>query len=174
MSEGGELHGFRDRLAKLEFQVEMRPTKDFVQDVADKMLSKAATNDKERNDQLLKLIDERLGAHRSAIITELERDLNSFKSDALKMLERVLHEKLPNAVKDEVDKIERKKKLQVEREQAEREARLQKLKNRITFVGSIIVLLTALVTFYFSFKNQTSPTELRHLDSVGEAITGFQ
>lgn len=174
MPDSGDWSGFRDRLTKLEFETSQRPTKDFVQDAAEKMLTKAAANDKERNDQLLKLFDERLGAHRSAIITELERDLNSFKNDALSMIEKVLQDKLPSAVKKEVDKLEAEKAAKAEKTRIERDKKVQRYKNRVALVGSCIVLLTALVTFYFSLRAETSPTEIRHLDSVGDAVSGFQ
>lgn len=170
----GEISGLRDRLTRAELQLEQKATKDFVQEAADKMLSKAAANDRERNDVLLKLFDERLGAHRSAIITELERDLNTFKADALKMIEKVLHDQLPNAVAIEVERIEAQKLAEAERAQVERDKQVQRYKNRIALVGSCIVLLTALVTFWFSLRGQTGPTEIRHLDNVGEAITSFQ
>ncbi len=170
----GEISGLRDRLTRAELQLEQKASKDFVQEAADKMLSKAAANDRERNDVLLKLFDERLGAHRSAIITELERDLNTFKADALKMIEKVLHDQLPNAVKVEVERIEAQKQAEAERAQVERDKQVQRYKNRIALVGSCIVLLTALVTFWFSLRGETGPTEVRHLDSVGDAITSFQ
>lgn len=137
-------------VTKLEFESSQNPTKEFVQSECEKVLNKAAANDKERNQALLNLFDERLGAHRSAIITELERDLNSFKTDVLKMIEKVLHDQVPSAVKVEVDKIEQAKQAEAARERAEQEAKIQRYRNRIAFVGSCIVLLTALVTFYFS------------------------
>ena len=174
MPETGDLSSLRDRLTKLEFESSQRPTKDFVQDAADKMLSKASANDKERNDNLLKLIDERLGAHRSAILTDMERDHQKFRSEVMEALQDILRERLPNAVRVEVDNIEAERALAEEKAKRERDAKVQRLKNRITLVGSCIVLLTALVTFYFSLRGQASPTEIRHLDHVGDAITGFQ
>lgn len=174
MPDTVDLSSLRDRLTKLEFETFQRPTKDFVQDAADKILIKAAANDKERNDNLLKLIDERLGAHRSAILTDMARDHQKFRDEALEMLRRVVREQVPSAVGVEVDRIEAEKAAKALQERAEREARVQRIKNRVALVGSFIVLLTALVTFYFSLRGDTSPTEIRHLDSVGDAITSFQ
>lgn len=173
MPDSGDWSGLRDRLTKLEFQVEQRPTKDFVSDAADRMLTKASSNDKERNDNLLKLIDERLGAHRSAILTDMERDHQKFRTEVMDALQSVLMEKLPHAVRAEVDKIEDAKAAEAERAQAEREAKIQRYRNRVAFVGSCVVLLTAMVTFWFSLSGETSPTQIRHLDSVGDAITDF-
>ncbi len=174
MSDSGDWSGFRDRLTKLEFETSQRPTKDFVQDAADKMLTKAAANDKERNDNLLKLIDERLGAHRSAILTDMERDHQKFRTEALDALKDILRKSLPNAVQAEVEKIEDDKQLAQEKAQIARDAKIQRYKNRVALVGSCIVLLTALVTFYFSLRGETSPTEIRHLDKVGDVVSTFQ
>ena len=174
MPDSGEVSSIRDRLTKLEFESSQRPTKDFVQEAADKMLTKAAANDKERNDNLLKLIDERLGAHRSAILTDMERDHQKFRSEVMDALQNVLAERLPNAVRSEVEKIEAEKIAAVEKAQLEREKRLQRYKNRVSLVGSILILLTALVTFFFAFQGDTNNTEVKHLNSVSDAITGFQ
>jgi len=174
MPDSGDWSGFRDRLTKLEFETSQRPTKDFVQDAADKMLTKASANDKERNDNLLKLIDERLGSYRSAILADMERDHQKFRTEVMDALQDVLMQKLPRAVSDEVDKIEDNKRAIAEKAQIERDKKVQRYKNRIALVGSCIVLLTALVTFYFSLRAETSPTEIRHLDRVGDAVSGFQ
>lgn len=174
MPDGGDLSSLRDRLTKLEFESSQRPTKDFVQAEDEKMLAKAAANDRERNEVLLKLIDERLGAHRSAILTDMERDHQRFRTELTEGLESLLTRRLPSAVKSEMDKLAAEKALEEQKEQAERDAKIQRYKNRVAFIGSCVVLLTALVTFYFSLKGDTSTTEVRHLDSVGSALSDFQ
>jgi hypothetical protein len=174
MPDGGDLSSLRDRLTKLEFESSQRPTKEFVQSEDEKVLSKAAANDRERNEVLLKLIDERLGAHRSAILTDMERDHQRFRTELTEGLESLLTRRLPSAVKSEMDKLEAEKALEEQKEQAEREAKLQRYKNRVAFIGSCVVLLTALVTFYFSLRGDTGTTEVRHLDSVGSALSDFR
>lgn len=174
MPETGDLSSLRDRLTKLEFESSQRPTKDFVQSEDEKVLSKAAANDRERNEVLLKLIDERLGSHRSAMLTEMERDHTRFRTELTEGLESLLTRRLPSAVKSEMDKLEAEKALEEQKEQAERDAKIQRYKNRVAFVGSCIVLLTALVTFYFSLRGDTDTTEVRHLDSVGSALSDFR
>jgi nicotinamide riboside transporter PnuC len=73
-----------------------------------------------------------------------------------------------------MDKLAAEKALEEQKEQAEHEARWQRRKNRVAFIGSCVVLLTALVTFYFSLRGDTSTTEVRHLDSVGSALSDFR
>lgn len=174
MADGGDVNSLRDRLTKLEFESSQRPTKDFVQAEDEKMLAKAAANDRERNEVLLKLIDERLGAHRSAILTEMERDHQRFRTELTEGLESLLTRRLPSAVKSEMENLEAEKALKEQQEQAQRDAKMQRYKNRVAFLGSCIVLATAFVTFYFSLRGDTSASEVRHLDSVGSALSDFK
>lgn len=174
MADGGDVNSLRDRLTKLEFESSQRPTKEFVQGEDEKVLSKAAANDRERNEVLLKFIDERLGAHRSAILADMERDHQRFRTELTDGLEGLLTRRLPSAVKSEMEKLEAEKALKEQQEQAERDAKMQRYKNRVAFLGSCIVLLTALVTFYFSLRGDTSASEVRHLDSVGSALSDFK
>jgi len=174
MADGADLGSLRDRLTKLEFEATQRPTKDFVQAEDEKVLAKAAQNDRERNEVLLKLIDERLGAHRSAILTDMERDHQRFRTELTEGLEALLTRRLPSAVKAEMDKLEAQKALKEQQEQADRDAKIQRYKNRISLIGSVFILLTALVTFFFAFQGETNSTELKHMNNVSDAITGFQ
>ena len=108
------------------------------------------------------------------MLTEMERDHQKFRTELTDGLESLLTRRLPTAVKAEMDKIEAQKALQEQQDQAERDAKVQRYKNRISLIGSIFILLTALVTFFFAFQGETDNREVKHMNSVSDAITGFQ
>jgi hypothetical protein len=181
MADGADLGGLRDRIGKLEFQLELRPTKDFVQEAADKVLTKAAANDKDRNETLLKLIDERLGANRSAILTDLARDHQEFREEVRALLKDVVKEEVPDAVRSEVRTIEAEKELEKQKELAKqkaeedaREKKWLKVKLRAATAGSIVLLVTAIVGLYFAFQGETEPRQIHQLGKVSDALSGIQ
>jgi flagellar basal body-associated protein FliL len=180
MSEGVDLGGLRDRIGKLEFQLELRPTKDFVQEAADKVLTKAAANDKERNETLLKLIDERLGANRSAILTDLARDHQEFREEVRGLLKDVVKEEVPDAVRAEVRAIEAEKELARQKElskqkaeEDEREKKWLKIKLRLSVLATVFVVLGAFMTLYFSFKGETEPNEVQQMNRAADSLSGL-
>lgn len=128
--------------------------------VQDEMRSYVDTKTEAGIDRGVRALEDKVGLARSAILSETEKmivtRLNDWADERLQpMLDEILKER-------------------EQRAESEREMRLQRLKNRISMAGSIIVLLTALVTFFFAFRGQTEPTQMRHLDSIGDAITEFQ
>jgi len=180
MPDTGDLSGLRDRLTKLEFESSQRPTKEFVQNAADKMLERASANDKERNDNLLKLIDERLGSNRSAILTDLAKDHQEFREEVRQMLKDVVKEEVPDAVRAEVRAIKAEEELARQKAQAaeeaaaaEREKKWLKIKLRLTTLGAVVILITSIVTLYFAFQGETEPREVHQLNKVGDAVSGL-
>lgn len=180
MADGGDLSGLRDRLTKLEFEATQRPTREYVQAEDEKVLRKAAENDRERNEVLLRLIDERLGAHRSAILSEMAKDHQQFRADVRTMLAEAIRDQVPNAVADEVDKIESRKKAEADKKAKEeerlrdlRDKKVQRWRNRFAMAGSFFVLLASIVTFYFAFGGDANTAQERSLGKLSDAITGF-
>ena len=180
MADGADLGGLRDRIGKLEFQLELRPTKDFVQEAADKVLTKAAANDKERNETLLKLIDERLGANRSAILTDLARDHQEFREEVRALLKDVVKDEVPDAVRAEVRAIEAEKELARQKELAKqkaeedaREKKWLKIKLRLSVLATLFVVLGAFMTLYFSFKGETEPNEVQQMNRAADSLSGL-
>ena len=180
MADGADTSGIRDRLTKLEFETSQRPTKEFVQAEGDKILRAASENVKERNEALLRLFDERLGTHRAAMQTDLAKDHQEFREEVREMLKEVVKEEVPSAVRAEVraikaeEELARQKELAAQKaEEDAREKRWLKIKLRLATIGSLIIVITSLVTLYFAFKGEAGPKEVHQMNKAGEAITGL-
>ncbi|MEO1187745.1 MAG: hypothetical protein AAFW60_01635 [Pseudomonadota bacterium] len=105
-------------------------------------------------------LDDKMGNVRSAILTDVAKTLRE-REEAL-LIDRVqpLFERLAT----ERDK----------RQRAEKELEWQRIKNRLQTVGSLIILLTALVTFYFAFQGNAGPREVNQMSRIGDALTDVQ
>ena len=188
----GELGALRDRVTKLEFEHSQKPTKDFVTDGDEKVKNWADNQATQKNEALLKLIDERLGAIRQAILTDIARDHMEFKSEFEEFLSKMVEQKVPDFVASEVraikaeealaaerkklaeEKIEAEQKAAEEAAEAEREKKWLKIKLRLATAGSLVILVTSIVTLYFAFQGQSEPSQLRDLSRVGQAIENIQ
>jgi|19_taG_2_1085344.scaffolds.fasta_scaffold02051_6 flagellar basal body-associated protein FliL len=180
MADGADVNGLRDRVTKLEFETSQRPTRDFVQGEDEKVLAKAAQNDRERNETLLKLIDERLGANRSAILTDLARDHQEFREEVRQMLKDVVKEEVPDAVRAEVRAIKAEEELAKQKaaakqkaEEDAREKRWLKIKLRLSVLATTLVVLGAFVTLWFSFKGETEPNEIQQMNRASDSLSSL-
>ncbi|MEO0975961.1 MAG: hypothetical protein AAFY24_01830 [Pseudomonadota bacterium] len=181
MADGGEVNGLRDRVTKLEFETSQKPSKDFVQTAMENALRTAGERDRERNEALVKVFDERLGANRSAILTDLARDHQEFREEVREMLKTVVKEEVPGAVRAEVRAIKAEEELAEQKRLAEEEkakaASKEKwliIKLRATTITAVILLFTALIGVYYALKGDTEPREVHQLGKVSDALTSIQ
>ena len=105
-------------------------------------------------------LDDKISLARSGILSETEKAITL----AIKEWEREQFSRLLDDLLEAREKQVRK----------DREMQWQRVKNRASTAGSIIVLLTAAVTFYFAFRGDTEPKHLKHLDRVGDAVLDIQ
>lgn len=180
MPDTGELSGLRDRVTKLEFDLTQKSSLKDLQNESEKVLAKAASNDRERNDVLLKLIDERLGANRSAMLSEMARDRQETREENRVLLKEIVKEEVPDAVRAEVRAIEAEKELERQKalakqkaEEDEREKKWLKIKLRLSVLASVFVVLGAFMTLYFSFKGETEPKEVQSMNRAADSLSGL-
>lgn len=180
MAEGAEVSSLRERLTRAELQLDQKASKEFVQDATDKVLNKAASNDRERNEVLLKLIDERLGANRSAMLSEMARDRQESREENRALFKEIVKDEVPDAVRAEVRAIEAEKELakqkELARQKAEEDAREKKwlkIKLRLSVLATVFVVLGAFMTLYFSFKGETEPNEVQQMNRAADSLSGL-
>ena len=180
MADGADVSGIRDRVTKLEFETSQMPSKEFVQNAMDNALRAAAERDRERNEALVKVFDERLGANRSAILTDIARDHQEFREEVRVMLKEVVKEEVPGAVRAEVraikaeEELAKQKKISAEKEEAdEREKKWLKIKNRFYLGAAAFSLATSAVVFFYSLQGEASPSEVRALDRIDGGLNSF-
>lgn len=149
-----------DRIDGLEKEVGQMASMAAVRSIQDEMRKYAEARDKEQNDALTERMDLINGNLRQGIM-----------ADVSKLLQENLSHWVEHSLQPLVDEIvtEREKAAQ-----AQRDLEWQRIKGRLQTAGSLIILLTAIVTFYFAFQGNAGPREAHQLNKVGDAITGFQ
>lgn len=150
MSDPGEVSALRERLTKLEYDFRHTPTSETLRTVQDQMRTYVESENKKQSDNVMRLVDARLGSIRQGIMTDTERLLRDH-------LNEWMEDKLKPMVKELIDAQEAKAK-------AERSALLRMWRERAALATAVVVLLWAI---FNPFSNANSA---RDASRIGTAI----
>ena len=146
----GEVSALRERVTRLEHEFRHTPTADTLRAVQDQMRTFVESESKKQTENVMGLVDARLGSIRQGVMTDTERLLRDHLNDWME-------DKLKPMVKDLIDAQEAKAK-------AERSALLRMWRERAALATAVVVLLWAI------FNPFSNANDARETSRIGTAI----
>ena len=150
MDNGGDYSALRERLTKLEYTLSHMPTTETMRAIQDQIRSYVDVENKKQTDNVMNIVDARLGSIRQGIMTDTERLLRDH-------LNEWMEAKLKPMVNDLIEAQEAKAK-------AERSALLRMWRERAALATAVVVLLWAI------FNPFNSSNNARETSRIGAAI----
>jgi hypothetical protein len=146
---GGDFSALRERLTKLEYTISHMPTTDTMRAVQDQMRAYVDVENKKQTDNVMDIVDARLGSIRQGIMTDTERLLRDH-------LNEWMEAKLKPMVNELIEAQEAKAK-------AERSALLRMWRERAALATAVVVLLWAI---FNPFNSADNPRETSRIGSA--------
>ncbi|MEO0449109.1 MAG: hypothetical protein AAFZ74_02180 [Pseudomonadota bacterium] len=156
MSDLGDFSALRERLTKLEYTISHMPTTETMRAVQDQMRAYVDVENKKQTDNVMDIVDARLGSIRQGIMTDTERLLRDH-------LNEWMEAKLKPMVNELIEAQEAKAK-------AERSALLRMWRERAALATAVVVLLWAI---FNPFGGANNARETSRIGTAIESVNGL-